>query len=123
MGDASSAVTGLITGALKILSFVGGVALIAVGLFKGMSWPMIWTGVGLIVVSQMIHALDQVLLDRDLKRWATAAVNGIGPVPPRHVRAELIRRANATRGIGGDVRTAFYGRCQEWSYDQRRSTE
>lgn len=118
MNDAASAVGGLATGLLKILATLGGVVLVVVGLVMG-SWTFVWVGVGVFVLGQVIHAVDQSQLDKQLAAWATEAVGPGGPVPPRPVRKQLARLAWSTEGVDGDVKYAFQSACRSWAAEQR----
>lgn len=101
----------LFVGVPKFLLNIGGLVLIAWGLFSGLKWSLVVLGVLAIVLGQIIHAIDGAVFDRKLVRWAETAVNDVGPLPPRDVRKVLARKAVGSHDF---VRT-FMELCSEWS--------
>lgn len=114
MSEAGYAIGGAVSGLAKILCTLAGVGLAIVGAVT-QNWTLVWIGGGLLVLGQVIHAIDQVVLDRQLQGWAAEAVAGVGPIPPKAVRKQLINRASATEGLRGDVQGAFKHYCWVWA--------
>lgn len=116
MSETRNAIGGLIGGLVKFALTLGGFGL---GIYGAVTrqWDLVaWGGV-LIVLGQVVHSIDQHMLDKQLRAWATEATDGIGPVPPRPVRKALAHRAMATQGFSGDVAAAFKASCRSWAYE------
>lgn len=119
MNDATQARVGLILGLLKILLAVAGAIVAGVGFFSG-GWPVILAGVAMMALAQVVHVIDQRVMDVQLKQWAAEAVAGIGPVPKRQVRFELLTLARQVEGMRGDVRLGFMQACRDWATEQKK---
>lgn len=117
MGELGNTAMGLISGVLKFLLTIGGVGLGIFGLVTG-NWAAVGIGVGIFVLGQVVHTLDQKSLDAQLARWAAEAVAGVGPVPPRSVRMTLMRFAAQSEGLGGDMKRGFQIACRDWAAEQ-----
>jgi hypothetical protein len=118
--DASSVVTGLISGLVKLALTVGALIVGAVGLFTG-NWTIVLLGVGMFLLGQVVHAMDQRALDRQLERWASETLGGVSPDPPRSVRMHLIRSSVQTEGWSGDTKLGFQLACRAWVAEQQLS--
>lgn len=117
MRDGSHAAQGLLLGLGKWVLTIAGVVIAIVGLATG-NGSFIGVGVGAFVLGQVVHWLDQQHMDIQLKRWATEAVAGVGPVPPQGVRKHLAQLAWGAEGMGGDVKAGFQQACQGWATEQ-----
>lgn len=116
MSETSNAVGGLIGGLVKFALTIAAFGLAIYGVVS-QNWTFVWVGVGLLVLGQVVHSIDQHMLDRQLRAWAEEATAGIGPVPPKQVRKELAHRAMTTQGFRGDVAAAFKSSCRQWAYE------
>jgi hypothetical protein len=116
--DVSGTVGGLLSGVLKFTLTVGGLIAGLVGLFVG-NLAVVALGVGMFFLGQVVHAMDQRALDRQLQRWAAEALGGMAPVPPRSVRMRLIRSSAQTWGQHGDTKLAFQMACRSWVTEQQ----
>jgi hypothetical protein len=116
MSETSSAVGGLIGGLVKFALTLAGFGAGIYGVAT-QQWGFVWLGAGLLVLGQVVHSIDQRLLDKQLQAWAEEATAGIGPVPPRAVRKEFAHRAMATEGFSGDVSASFKSSCRQWAYE------
>lgn len=118
--ETSNTVLGLFSGILKIALTIGGVVAGVVGLCTGQS-TVVLIGVGMFLLGQVVHAIDQRAFDAQLQRWASDALAGLAPVPPRTVRMHLMRSAARTEGMRGDMKHGFQIACRVWAADKARA--
>jgi hypothetical protein len=105
---------GLLSGTIKVALTLGGLAGGVVGLSTGNA-TLVVIGVGMFILGQVVHALDQRSLDRQLQRWATEALRGRAPVPPTSVRMQLMRSVARSEGVRGDMKGGFQMACLAWA--------
>jgi hypothetical protein len=113
-------VLGLLSGLLKVGLTLAGVVGGVFGLVTG-SWTLVLLGVGAFTLGQVLHAIDQRTLDRQLQRWASEALGGASPIPPRAVRMHFIRSAAQIEGMRGDMKYGFQMACRAWAAEEDRA--
>ena len=118
--ETSNTALGLLSGIVKIALTLGGVVAGVVGLGTGHS-TVVFLGVGMFLLGRVVHAIDQKTLDAQLQRWASDALAGLAPVPPRSVRMRLMRSVARTEGMRGDMKHGFQIACRVWAADQARA--
>lgn len=104
---------------IKFALTLGGIVAVVVGLFTG-SWTLVVMGVVAVLLGQVVHAVDQRLLDLQFENWATEALDS-GPTPPREVRTQLMKSVAAQVGYRGDLKFEFQMACREWASEQERA--
>lgn len=102
---------------VKLGLTLGGFLAAVAGMFVGLSsgtWTLGVIGVAAVLLGQVVHVVDERVLDLQFKGWAIEAL-GSGPTPPRQVRLQLMKSVTAEVGYRGDLKLEFQAACREWA--------